>query len=125
MGSKPGEYRGGRQKGTPNKATAEAKLAISELAKTLAPDALRRLATLARKAKSEAAQVAAIREILDRAYGRPAQAVTLAGGEGPPIRTQTISDETVLAAMRELGERVRSVGVPAPESSPVEQQTAH
>ena len=111
-GAKPGEYRGGRQKGTPNKATAEVKLAITELAKTHAPAALRTLAKLAESAESEQARVAACREILDRAYGRPAQAVTLAGGDGPPIRTQIISDDSVLAALRDLGQRVRSIGIP-------------
>jgi hypothetical protein len=70
---------GGRQKGTPNKATLE----IKHAARNYAPEALKELARLASKAESEAARVAAIREILDRAYGKPAQAVTGEGGEGP------------------------------------------
>jgi hypothetical protein len=52
-GSTPGERRGGRKAGTPNRATADVRVA----------------------AESEAAQVAACREILDRAHGRPAQAI--------------------------------------------------
>jgi hypothetical protein len=56
----------GRKKGTPNKVTAEIKV----LAHKYGPDALKELARLARSAESEAARVAACREILDRAYGK-------------------------------------------------------
>lgn len=61
---------GGRQKGTPNKATAE----IKDLARSFAPEAMAELARLARSATSEQARVAAIKEILDRGYGRSAAA---------------------------------------------------
>src|SRR5262245_35185814 len=70
-GSKPGERRGGRQKGTPNKATAEVKV----LAQKYAPAAIEELARLSTGAESEAARVAAGKEILDRAYGKPMQPV--------------------------------------------------
>ena len=70
-GSQPGKRRGGRKPGTPNKATAE----IKDLARQYAPDALAELARLARKAESESARVAAIKEILDRAYGKAPQAI--------------------------------------------------
>lgn len=59
----------GRPKGALNKATADVKAAAREYA----PAALKRLAELAESATSEAASVAAIREILDRAYGKPTQ----------------------------------------------------
>jgi hypothetical protein len=49
-GSKPGERRGGRQKGTPNKATAEVKL----LAQKYAPAAIEELGRLSTGAESEA-----------------------------------------------------------------------
>lgn len=62
---------GGRQKGTLNKATAE----IKDLARQHAPEALAELAKLAKGAESEAARVAAIKEILDRAYGKSTQPV--------------------------------------------------
>lgn len=68
-GSKPGERRGGRQKGTPNKATAE----IRELAQKYVPKALEELARLSTEAVSEQARVSAIKEILDRAYGKATQ----------------------------------------------------
>jgi hypothetical protein len=46
---------------------------IQELARQHAPHAVKELARLATKAKSETARVAAIRELLDRGYGKPAQ----------------------------------------------------
>lgn len=60
---------GGSRKGRPNKATAE----IRELAREYAPDAITELARLAKGALSEAARVSAIKEILDRGYGKPTQ----------------------------------------------------
>jgi hypothetical protein len=46
---------------------------LRELAREHAPDAIKELARLASKAKSETARVAAIRELLDRGYGKTAQ----------------------------------------------------
>lgn len=86
-GARPGERRGGRAKGTPNKATAE----IREVAKGYGPAAIRRAAELAGlisgtpAAQSEQAQMAAINTILDRAYGKAAQPI--GGGDGTePIK---------------------------------------
>lgn len=69
----------GRQKGVPNKSTAE----IKEAARKHGAAAIDRLAHLMMKAESEAAQVAAAKEILDRAYGKAPQAMTGEDGEGP------------------------------------------
>lgn len=73
----------GRKAGIPNKATGEAK----ELARQWGPKAIKRAAQLAGllpgekgKAESEAAQMAAVNTILDRAYGKAAQPV--GGGDG-------------------------------------------
>lgn len=74
---------GGRTAGTPNKATAE----IKALAQKHAPAAVKELARLAEKAESEAARVAAIKELLDRGYGKAAQPHTGEGGEGPVQHT--------------------------------------
>ena len=68
----------GRKPGIPNKATAE----IKALAQVHAEIAIRELARLAVSAESEAARVAAIKELLDRGYGKSAQSVTGEGGEG-------------------------------------------
>jgi hypothetical protein len=44
---------------------------LRELARRHAPEAIKELARLATKARSEATRVAAIRELLDRGYGKP------------------------------------------------------
>ena len=46
---------------------------LRALARAHAPDAIEELARLAIKAKNETARVAAIRELLDRGYGKAAQ----------------------------------------------------
>lgn len=68
-GKRPGA---GRRKGAVIQATRDIRL----LAREHAPEALLELARLARKAESEGARVAAIKEILDRAYGRSPQPLT-------------------------------------------------
>lgn len=73
-----GQKFGGRQKGTPNKVTAE----VKALAMKHTPAAIRGLAKLAKTARSEMVRVAAWREILDRAVGRPAQSVDLTNSDG-------------------------------------------
>lgn len=62
----------GRKKGTPNRITAE----VKALAAEYAPAVLAELARIARESDSDAARVSAAREILDRACGKPSQAVT-------------------------------------------------
>jgi hypothetical protein len=62
------------QSGNPGgrpKALAE----VQELARQHAPSVIAELARLALKAKNETARIAAIRELLDRGYGRPRQAM--------------------------------------------------
>lgn len=79
-GSKPGERRGGRQKGTPNKATAE----IRDIARQYTATAVSTLVGVMEGSESDAAKVAAAREILDRGYGKASQVV--AGDEnGGPV----------------------------------------
>lgn len=55
---------------------------IRELAKAHAPEALTRVVELMKSADERVAFVAA-QEILNRVYGKPAQAVTGPDGEGP------------------------------------------
>ncbi len=78
-GAKPGERRGGRKAGVPNKVGAEVRAIAGKYTK----DAIERLAFLMKNAESEQAQVSACKELLDRAHGRPAQAVTGEDGVGP------------------------------------------
>lgn len=77
-GSKPGVRRGGRKKGALNKSTKD----IKALAQKHTPAALKTLVDVMGKSESDAARVAAANSLLDRAYGRPAQAVELSGSVG-------------------------------------------
>lgn len=70
----------GRPKGATNKATRE----LKEIAQGYAPAALKELARLSVKAESEQARVAAIKELLDRAYGKAPQAVIPQNEDGTP-----------------------------------------
>jgi hypothetical protein len=56
---------------------------LRELARQHAPDAIKELARLATKARSETARVVAIRELLDRGYGKPTQFVSGDENAGP------------------------------------------
>ena len=67
-GRRPGS---GRRKDTPNKVTAE----IKQLAQQYGPGAIAELARLATSAESEAARVAAIKELPDRGYGRAVESI--------------------------------------------------
>ncbi len=78
-GSKPGERRGGRQKGTPNKVTAEIKAAFQKHGKALV-EALLALT----KSDDERVRLGAIQAALDRGWGRPTQAI--AGDPEQPHR---------------------------------------
>ena len=84
-GAKPGERRGGRKKGTPNKATAD----IKAIAQKYTAEAVRTLAKLMRDSESDAARVGAIKEILDRGHGKSAQAMT--GADGGPIIVKIVA----------------------------------
>lgn len=86
-GARPGA---GRPKGSPNKATAD----VRALAGKYAPDAISELARLSIEAESEAARVSAIKEILDRAFGKSPMAVEHSGPEGGPVKhMHDLSDE--------------------------------
>lgn len=73
-----GKKTGGRTKGVPNRATAE----VKSLAMSYMPKIIKELARLALNAESEQARVAACREMIDRAVGKPAQAIDLSNSDG-------------------------------------------
>ena len=60
----------GRPKGALNRSTLE----VREAARAYTAEALAKLAAIMRHGTSEAAQLLAAKELLDRGYGRPAQA---------------------------------------------------
>lgn len=77
----------GRKLGVPNKATRD----IKALAQQQGPAAIARLVTLGgllpggmHKAESEGAQIAAIKELLDRGYGKATQPLS-GDPDGPPL----------------------------------------
>lgn len=82
----------GRPAGARDKATIEQKGTIEELARSHAPTALDALASIASAGQSEGARVSAATALLDRAYGKPRQAVEHTGKDGGPIQTEDISD---------------------------------
>jgi len=92
IGKNTGSAGRGRPPGSLNKATAEIKAA----ARKHGPEALKVLAALMKNAESEQAQIAAAKEILDRAYGKATQPV----GEDPdmPFVSKVQRDAAVAAA---------------------------
>ena len=65
-GSAPGERRGGRVAGTPNRATIEVKAIAQQHGDAMIAELVR----IAKESTSDAARVSAIKEILDRGYGK-------------------------------------------------------
>lgn len=88
-GSKPGERRGGRKRGVPNKAGRE----LREVAQEYTPTAMKTLADICEKGESEAARVAAANALLDRGHGKPTNLVVadVTQRPGQPIHTEPIS----------------------------------
>ena len=72
---------GGRQKGTPNKNTANSKASASEHG----PEAIREILVLAKTAENETTRLAAWRELLDRGYGKPPQYAEIGSKGGAPL----------------------------------------
>ena len=58
---------------------------VQQLARQHAPAAIVELARLALKAKNETARIAAIRELLDRGYGRPRQSMEVSVPAGDHV----------------------------------------
>ncbi|BAH98978.1 hypothetical protein WSS15_03310 [Acetobacter pasteurianus] len=85
---------GGRQKGTPNKATRE----IKEIAQAYTDTAIATLAFIAENGESEAARVSAANSILDRAYGKPRLALEHSGPDGQAIEVKGAGVSGLLAA---------------------------
>ena len=89
---------------------------LRELARAHAPDAIKELARLAIKAKSEAARVAAIRELLDRGYGKTAQMLAAENEDDLSNKTADELRKEVLADFAALFPDYRLVPVEPPKS---------
>ena len=63
----------------------KANLEVIELARSYCTAAIKRLAYLSTKAKSESAQVAACTALLDRGFGKPPQALKVGGDGNSPL----------------------------------------
>jgi hypothetical protein len=104
-GSKPGERRGGRQKGTPNKSNADLRAIIDAVAD---PEALvKELARIASEGEREETRVTAITQLLDRRYGRPRQAVEVDAATASHV---TVSWEDSTEALMEKLARLANDG---------------
>jgi hypothetical protein len=79
-GSKPGERRGGRQKGTPNRVTAE----VRSWARAIFADPAVQDRTLA-LAKEGKLPPAVFCELMHYAYGKPVDKHEHTGAEGGPL----------------------------------------
>lgn len=101
-GSKPGERRGGRTKGVPNKMTGE----LKEICHQYTPAAIQELVRLSTEAKSESTRIQAIGMLLDRAYGRPVQPID-GDGKGGAIPIRNVTDEERLRALMVLLQKLK------------------
>lgn len=73
-GSKPGERRGGRARGTPNKLTTESKKRLKEMLDPHVPTSINAIVKNLSNGDPMVRQRAA-ESILDRFYGRPGQSI--------------------------------------------------
>ena len=88
---------GGRQKGTPNKNTAD----LKALAAKHGPAAIKAIRVLADTGDTEQVRMAAWRELLDRGYGRPAQYTEVGGPGGAPL-TLVVETGVPVRAVQEI-----------------------
>lgn len=89
-GSKKGERRGGRQRGTPNKTTQEMGEKLRNLLIPHTEDATKRLIKLT-KSKNEAVACRALDTFFERVCGKAPQAIIGGGPDDPPISAQVAS----------------------------------
>lgn len=76
---------GGRKKGVPNKATAE----LKAIAQSHAPEAIETLLVLMRRTDNPATQLGAVKELLDRGYGKATQLIA-GDPDGEAVRVTEI-----------------------------------
>jgi hypothetical protein len=81
---------------------------IQELARLETEAALQTLVEIMHKGKPDAARVAAAQAVLDRAWGRPLQALEHSGPEGSPLLSMnlTVLPDVQLARLAEVLEEI-------------------
>jgi hypothetical protein len=102
-GSKPGERRGGRLPGVPNKSNREIRAAAAKYG----PQAIKALADLL-ESENETVRMNAADKLLDRGFGRPAQEQRHSGAIGSYDLTR-LTDEQLHTVYDIL--RIASVGI--------------
>jgi|SRR5271166_2748672 len=95
----PGDPRCGRKPGVPNKATS----AIKASAQNYGEEALQELVAIMRECGDPKTRLLAAKEILDRAYGRPAQ--TIQGEAEKPLAFDLSGVDEFTRRMAALAER--------------------
>jgi hypothetical protein len=92
-----GRKTGGRQKGVPNRVTAD----VKALAEQYSASAIEALVALMQHAEHEQTRLGAARELLDRAVGRPAVHAEVSGTLAATSRdVKAMSDEELLAIVQ-------------------------
>ncbi len=84
----PPKKRGGRPRGSLNRATKDIRIAAQKYTKR----ALIVIAKLAEQAEDPNVRLKAACELLDRAHGKPSQTTLIGGDGGDPIKAQRVAD---------------------------------
>jgi hypothetical protein len=99
---------GGRPKGSTG-SLGSAALAGRLAARQHADEAMKTLVNIIKTGTSEAAKVTAASDILNRAYGKPTQAIEHSGPDGGPIENTVVNDaERFTSAIAGLIARART-----------------
>lgn len=101
-GKRPGA---GRPQGRKDKATIEQLATLEELAREHTPLALDTLARVCASSESDAARVSAAQALLDRAYGKPKQAIEHTGKDGEPVQVQHSAADEILRRLDAIAAR--------------------
>jgi hypothetical protein len=100
--------------GPPNLPQLYGPLEWEELARARAPEAIAELVRLALKAKSETARIAAIRELLDRGYGKATQFLATESEADFNSMTPEELRASILADIKALFPEIQFVSVQPP-----------
>jgi uncharacterized protein DUF5681 len=98
---------------------------LRELCRTYTADAVKELGKLALKAKGEMTRVIAIRELLDRSYGRPMQAMEVQLEDSRPTQDheRELTPPEVLAALGSILDKAeREMGISSADGLTNEQR---